>query len=712
MWGLAFAIGLAPRLQLPAGPDALPGAMQREGLSSSGPMAQFALIIALPFIVSLAGSRVTCLLAGRPWAAWSASIALATAPITLMHFGTLRHVVMHGLTAAAIVALRRLEPRFSRADIVLIPSLLAFYFAFLDIGFGKTPASTFLRAAMALFALRLAAGWLSRSRRPGLAMAAVPLAFVLQMQWLEPSVAGWLALGWMIGTPFVLLRVDDHRVERLAAYVFFPLAAFAYPLALLGALSMPPVDVFEDSHNLLPAAEMARGEAPYRDIIPMHGVVSDGGIDLAVMQTAGPDLGAILTTRRFIGALTLAAIYFVAFGVTTSPHLALLAVFLSLALFPAASVWLRALPPLLALASIAAGTRLRSRKWFAVAGVAVIVAVLISFDLAVFSGAVALVAAIRMRTLRPFLIAAAATALPLLLGFALFGVLDDALYVTLFEILGSGGVYVMGALHPPEGLHTLADFVARIGDASSLSAIVWFAALITSAAALTLSPLRARRADAAWLVGLWIVLAGAQYVVRHHHYFAFALAPFLVGAVLAARRHSRPAAVALTIILALVCKPVSHVFNLASVMRRDGGAAATGAAAEFTGVPRARGALFDPQTVAALESTQRFLTTSLRPNETFLDFASVGLLYFLFDRDCPIRQPEVAMYEKEEAQREVIAAIDANRRVRAVLIKFPSAYSDIDGVHNRDRAPLVWEYIQKHFTPAMDENGVEWWVRQ
>src|SRR6185369_8920984 len=101
----------------------------------------------------------------------------------------LRHVLLHGLVATAVVLARRLEPHFSRADVVLIPTVLSFYFAFLDLGFGHTPIAAFLRAAIVTLALRLCVS--------SCALAAAPLAFLLQWN-------AWLALAFLIATPFVL----------------------------------------------------------------------------------------------------------------------------------------------------------------------------------------------------------------------------------------------------------------------------------------------------------------------------------------------------------------------------------------------------------------------------------------------------------------------------------------------------------------------------
>src|SRR5207244_10927056 len=99
------------------------------------------------------------------------------------------------------------------------------------------------------------------------------------------------------------------------------------------------------------------------------------------------------------------------------------------------------------------------------------------------------------------------------------------------------------------------------------------------------------------------------------------------------------------------------------------------------------------------------------PGATVFYCTARGPLYFLFDRDCPIRQIEVAFYGPEDRQREVIARIEQYPTIRAALVP-PSADSpDVDGVPNAVRAPLVWQYLQQHFTPDFQEGDVVFWRR-
>jgi hypothetical protein len=77
----------------------------------------------------------------------------------------------------------------------------------------------------------------------------------------------------------------------------------------------------------------------------------------------------------------------------------------------------------------------------------------------------------------------------------------------------------------------------------------------------------------------------------------------------------------------------------------------------------------------------------------------------------PVRQVEVATCEKPECQREVIARLDRNPHVKAVLVS-AGKNSGVDLVPNWKRAPLIWQYIQENFEPDMTEGRVTIWRRK
>jgi len=132
---------------------------------------------------------------------------------------------------------------------------------------------------------------------------------------------------------------------------------------------------------------------------------------------------------------------------------------------------------------------------------------------------------------------------------------------------------------------------------------------------------------------------------------------------------------------------------------------------EIADIPRARGALWSVPDAALIASVKKYADTSLAPDETFFDFTNRGILYFLLNRDCPVREEEVAYYEPEGRQRAVIAALDRNRHVRAALVPKAGDGTAVDGIPNERRAPLVWEYVRTHFHPDFEEGDVVFWRR-
>ena len=684
LFGLALAIAIAPRLQGPAASDELAGALAQEGLNPRGPLYQWLAIVILPFAAALAAGLVIPKLRESRWALVAYCTAMASALLPLMHYGNLRHVLLHGAVGAAIVAGRRWQPRFSIEDVVLLPVLLSVYLALLDVGFGKTPAATFLRAAMIVFALRV----IVRTPR---ALTLAPLALLFQMGWFERPVAGVVALVWVVATTLLERQAGwfaGLRGRQALTFVVYPLAFPAYVLALLGLFAPANVDFFEDGHDLLPASEMFRGEVPYRDIIPMHGVITDGGLSWLVMSTGHDSVGATLGTRRAVAALQVTALYFLTLAATGSAEMGALAALLSILFFPASATFLRPVPAIAALAAGCAAVRLRSSPWLLVAAVLCAVSFLVSIDFAIYSTLVILIASIRMRVWKIVALLAATV----MVGALVF-----------WPVLAEARVFVIGTLAPPECLRNLSAMAAFSSDPHCFSAIVWIVALVVAATGLAARPLRSGRGDAVLLIAMWVVVAGLSYVERRHFYYEAGVAPLLVAGLWRLRR--RRFATALVILLVLMARPFSHVFDVATNMRRQSEIRSNA----VESLPRSAGGRYADHVRRGLEAAQRF---ELAVGDTYYDFANAGLLYYLLQRDCPIPWLEVPLYQSAARQRGVIELLQRNPRVRSVLVSFPGDFSAIDGVSNRQRAPLVWRYVQENFEPAFSDAGVEFWRRK
>ena len=271
----------------------------------------------------------------------------------------------------------------------------------------------------------------------------------------------------------------------------------------------------------------------------------------------------------------------------------------------------------------------------------------------------------------------------------------------------------MNFFTPPAAMTTanaFPDVLAALLDRDVFSYLSWCIAALFAGVMVTRRV--SSRLEPIVIVSVFIVATAISYAERHHLYFG-SWPPVLVVALilgLLRRRHTALAVVA--IVAAVALASADH-----APRRRSAGCAACAAPpsrdwVELAHLPRARGAYIHERDAAAIASVEKYLALSLRPDETFFDFTNSGLLYFLFRRDCPIRQYEVAFYETEELQREVIRRIESNPKVRAVLVpSTPMARYNVDGVPNADRAPLVWEYLKANFHPDFEEGEIAFWRR-
>lgn len=681
VYGFTLAVALAPKLQFRARPGEPLSALHEAGFSPRGPVLQFLLAVLLTALFAVLATHVVSLLAEHRWAAGTYCAALLLAPASLMCYGNLRHVLLLGLVAIAIVVLRKRDPHFTRRDVVLIPIYFSCYIAFLDLGFGKTPVSTFLRAAIVLLAFRLAV-------RSADAFLLSPLALLFQTGLLPSTAACVVALVVLFATPFLLVRTKWTP----APAIVYAIVVFSYPLAVLNTNPPFAMNFFEDGHGLPVASEILRGERPYRDIIPTHGVITDGVLDALSLKLGGRSLRTVLRTRLVVGVLSGVAIYSLALAATGSAELGLLAAFLAFSLFSGSALWLRPSAAIFALAATVAATRLRSQRWFVAAGALVVLGYFVSIDFGLYSAIVALFAAFRARALRALAVGVAAAAIPSLLLFAIFGFALDFIRVNVLEIFGGHGVYFVKLLEIPQFLCSPA-FLHHLSDPDSVTLIAWMVALAGSSVALASSPFRARPGDAPWLIGVWMVVATTSFVERGNIYFTPVIPAFLIAMLWLLWQRARTVAAILAVALILYSEPFRHIMTV---------------------VPQLRVAkpmpLFDPPTVASIGAAGRFIGT-LHPEDTFVDFSNSAILYALFNRDCPLRQVEVANYQAEDAQREVIRRIESNPHIRAALVSFRGSNQRVDGIPNAVRAPLVWAYLQKNFAPAFEQEGVVFWRR-
>jgi len=323
----------------------------------------------------------------------------------------------------------------------------------------------------------------------------------------------------------------------------------------------------------------------------------------------------------------------------------------------------------------------------------------------------------RLRALSAATLGSAAAAAIGAIGLATFGILGDFLRTTLLDIARWGPVYALTPFTAPAAMsttHFIPDVLVLLFDRSAYLYLLWVGALLFLALAISARK-TSRRIDVMTVFAAFTVVCVVSYAERHHLHFQYGVPSLLAGTLFALSRSRQRLARTLgpvaTLIVLVLLQPTTHL-GIVSMLRHTRGPVDTNVC-ELSDPPRARGALFAKSEATLITSAQRYISTHLNPEETFFDFTNRGLLYYLTDHDCPIRQLEVAFYEPEARQREVIAAIERNPRIRAALV--PRAEGDdtgVDGVSNPMRAPLVWRYLQDHFEPDFQEGEVVFWRRK
>ncbi|HEU4889741.1 MAG TPA: hypothetical protein VFV49_17790, partial [Thermoanaerobaculia bacterium] len=486
--------------------------------------------------------------------------------------------------------------------------------------------------------------------------------------------------------------------------------------SLATAEGKPRIDFFEDGHALLPASEYLRGELPYRDVLPAHGLIEDGLFDVAAMQLGGVNLGTRTKARTVIGSLVAVALYAVAFAATGSAEGAFLAVLLAVMMGELRGT-IRFLPSLATLALIVAAVRRRRPRLFLWAGLGTVLCGLTSLDFAAYAFIALVVAVLRSRdrvvTAKHAGIGIAIGVVPLVLILAIFGIFDHFLRGTFVETLGAGSAYTLNFFTPPKAMSRVGafpDVLAALLDREVFPYVFWcFVAVFVG---VTITRRASRRLEPLVIVGVFVVATAISYAERHHIYFGMLAAVLVMALILGLlrRRHTALATIGIVAAIAMA-GPTTHI-GVMGWMRRARGPVEPGWT-ELTHLPRARGAFLHERDTNAIRSVEKYLGLSMQRDETFFDFTNSGLLYFLFRRDCPVREYEVAFYETEAAQREVIRRIESNPKVRAALIPpTPHGRFTVDGVPNSERAPLVWQYLQENFHPDFEEGDVVFWRRK
>ena len=739
IWGFAIAISLLPFWLGPPPPGQLPGFATSMGLDARAPLRFVLSLIFVPLLWTFALRPILNILARDDTRAWARN-AFTSSAIGILWFVIITRSVAWVLIAPAIVltvslAMRKVDARFTRHDLILLPVLATMYLALLDL-LPQAVEQVLLLSALVVFLVRIAIVPIRRETGlpPGPCFALAPLGLLLQSSFNSYDIrhSPWAPLALVVISPLLLRALirdttaTRARFRAALRYVIYPLAVYAYLSATsqLAAEGMPRADLFEDQQHVVPAAEMLRGEKPYRDIIPAHGFVQDALVDYVAFRTGPVTLGRALKVRGVVSGTIIVAHYALVAAATGSPELGLASTFLAMLLGTAGGS-IRVLPAIATLALIAYALRRRDARWLAAAGVGVVVCILTSLDHGAYTLIALAIATLRFPAdrKRAFVWAAIGGGAAAIVAFAAmaidgFGV--DFVRVTIFEIASLGPVYTLTVFDAPAALQHINNVPEVLGallDKSAWLYVFWPVLMLLVVIALPsrtpLTPRRRAHREAFLIIAIYGVMTAISYAERHHLLWLFVAAPLITIAIFRMFRSRNPItrslAPALVILAVMIGQPTAHIAIVGALRHAHG---PLDNDARELALPRARGALSKSTDAAVIDIVQRYAAAHLRPNETWFDFTNRGNLYFLLDRDCPMRQIEVAFYETEERQRDVIRRIEQNPRIRFALMPSETDNTTVDGVPSRVRAPLVYTYLVAHFTPDHEEGGVNFWRRK
>ena len=694
-FGFAVAMATQPFWTRAAKASQVPGYMQAHGLDARGPFWFTVTLVVLPLIVAVATRRLSEILgSAQPWARVTTWAACAGSVWLAVISPDLAYVVAPVVLFVPIaVVFRNFDAAYTIDDVALLPALLVVYLALLDL----TDADGRLLLILSVLLL-----FILRFFRTNFAFA--PLGIIPEARLLfgRHVVLDILAL--------LIVLVPLRGSKRVLTWIAYPAFVYFFPLAcsLWAAEGVPRINVFERGQSLLHASNMMHGARAYRDTVPTHGLLEDGGLDFLFMRYAGAhSVGKIVASHDLIAQLNAPAMYAMTAAASASPATALLAV-----LFVNCPQSFRCAFALLALAVMITAYRRQSPRLLGYASAIAAFACLVSVDFGVYSLFALFVTALLVRPRGRAFVSAAigifATAVPVALLFAVLGILPSAITRTL-ALTHLAPAYNLGFFAAPKAMADLRffpDVLLAFLQRPSMAVGVWIAAVLVLAVGV--STRMAPRLVPLVILAVFVAATGLSYAERHHLYgienggypLLFAGIALLMSDYRAsARVVGRIAAVVLLITTGIT----ANIAVFSSVRRQQ--------QVEDTSVTQLGGALFDKRDAEYVTTLRTYFAQNLGPSETFFDFTNRGLLFYLLDRRCPVPINEVAAYESPAAQREVIDHLEKQPEVRYALIPPPNDPFMIDGVPNSERAPLVWAYVQQHFRPCFEQGRVVVWKR-
>ena len=514
--------------------------------------------------------------------------------------------------------------------------------------------------------------------------------------------------------------MTSTRIDRLAApLVIFGLAAVAW-LGTRGPGAL--LDLFEHGHWLAPASDMLAGKVPYRDTFPMHGFLSDGGLDYVLFRLFGASYRLSLDARHVLVSFFHPAIFLVAAAAVRRPVVAALAIPLNIGM-SIAVIADRPVVPLLSLAAFlwAIGEERSKARAFA-AGFLGGLGLLYSLDFGTFvliAEVATLVVArlvFREKGVRPiraawFFVGLVAVAVPWFAYLAAVGALGAFLKVSFLDLPRL--FESTWGLHFPAPWELVREWMqghpyyaegVPIGPAvAKRFYLAPVFGILGIALALWVWRKRKPAVHALRLLVLSLACLGFyRYVIFRFHLGAGNALTGPLFLLLLVTLHElsgrrRRVAVALTVVGVLAAFAMNGPGRLLAVFR-DAAAYEERTTAPPTMVPltlpRGGGIRVPRDAAENLRELLEFVDAHAPASAPVLDLSNRAALYFFMRRPNPTRFAEVppmAVFEDE-----VLADIQRSRPA-LVILESGTGLDAIDRIPNSRRIPRVWAWVEENY---------------
>ena len=525
---------------------------------------------------------------------------------------------------------------------------------------------------------------------------------------------------------------SDHFFYTSSRWFWWVLVPAVLYAASFDADVAGPIDLYHEGERVTPAAEIANGAAPYREVFLWHGLF-ENGIKGRLGLGFEESVAGVRRVERVFDPLALVSLYALLSVCLGVPSGGLLSAVVALYLLPSPNG--RYFLPLAAYAVMTLWlTRGRPMRLAALGGFLGSLAVFYSLDggiaavlasslTLVYGGVVVDSRAAPRRLIRDGVAWASGAAV---------GALVPLAYLAQHEALGS---FVAASLDIVGGLSDRSSTPFRpfqVGQEIGIRKLLEPKALILCLPALlvvwSLAHIVVRRLegrDGRSVLVLPAVTIGAAFffraVIRRldtDHVIKIVPMLFVIVTVLAQYHAARAfsnrrrwfaalphflmltAAVVLGI-RACVLEPESGPAR-ALACRTDRGSSADGQGRErqITLARAGSGVVADEGTAAWIEHVVGHLNRRLGPHETFYDCTNKGLFYFLSNRPCPTRYVQTTYAASRAAQREVVSAL---RSKKPRLVLFPSGDPwkyGYDWLIHPMRQPIIARYLYRNYVPA------------